>query len=479
MVGGDDHPALEAGVLAAGAGVAEVDEEERGEEDPREDVERPVDAVLAGVRVVFGQTLGGHAERYTGEAGLVTRTGGARAARRGPRAREARERGPAPERASIASIASSSSVRSAPRAPGRADRPPRRQEAGFEPVEIGSDRGANGLEGVGSLAGEEGGGAGQDRRVGLRVRGAADADQGLADHVVEAELGGVDRVAAEQRAERQVRALAGGGVLVERGGDQLGAAQRRHHRDRVGERRVERVGAVGEGVHRAGPQLRLGLARHRLGVGDHQARPDHRPRTRSSAPAGRRWIAVISAPDIVVGIAATVAPLTEASALATSITLPPPRATSAVAVGSSASRLRRPSTALRRPRRGREPAPAGPRARSAPRPPARPPGQRPRRAQQREGDEVAALDQLRRPLQPVGAEDDGSAGVLPDEVAAHYSGSERGFLTGLRFGSTSARRCSKSGGSESFSPRCSSGSSTVKPGPIVAISKRTPLGSRK
>ena len=55
----------------------------------------------------------------------------------------------------------------------------------------------------------------------------------------------------------------------------------------------------------------------------------------------------------------------------------------------------------------------------------------------------------------------------------------RGLTTGRRFGSTSGRMCSKSGGSESFSPRCSSGSSTVKPGPSVAISKRTPLGSRK
>ena len=33
--------------------------------------------------------------------------------------------------------------------------------------------------------------------------------------------------------------------------------------------------------------------------------------------------------------------------------------------------------------------------------------------------------------------------------------------------------------SDSFSPRCSSGSSTVKPGPRVAISDSTPDGSRK
>jgi alcohol dehydrogenase class IV len=40
---------------------------------------------------------------------------------------------------------------------------------------------------------------------------------------------------------------------------------------------------------------------------------------------------VISAPDIVVGMAATPAPVTEAIALATSITLPPPSATSCLA----------------------------------------------------------------------------------------------------------------------------------------------------
>ena len=55
----------------------------------------------------------------------------------------------------------------------------------------------------------------------------------------------------------------------------------------------------------------------------------------------------------------------------------------------------------------------------------------------------------------------------------------RGFVIGVRTGSTCSRRCSKFGGSERRSPRLSSGSSVVKPGPIVAISNRTPLGSRK
>ena len=42
-----------------------------------------------------------------------------------------------------------------------------------------------------------------------------------------------------------------------------------------------------------------------------------------------------------------------------------------------------------------------------------------------------------------------------------------------------ARRCSKAGGRISASPRWSASSSIEKPGPSVAISNRTPLGSRK
>ena len=55
----------------------------------------------------------------------------------------------------------------------------------------------------------------------------------------------------------------------------------------------------------------------------------------------------------------------------------------------------------------------------------------------------------------------------------------RGAGSGVSSGSTCVRRCSKSGGRISFSPRRSMSSSVPKPGPSVAISKRTPLGSRK
>src|SRR3954469_23436157 len=55
----------------------------------------------------------------------------------------------------------------------------------------------------------------------------------------------------------------------------------------------------------------------------------------------------------------------------------------------------------------------------------------------------------------------------------------RGFGIGVSRGSICSRRCSNAGGSERRSPSDSFGSSESKPGPIVAISKRTPLGSRE
>jgi hypothetical protein len=65
-------------------------------------------------------------------------------------------------------------------------------------------------------------------------------------------------------------------------------------------------------------------------------------------------------------------------------------------------------------------------------------------------------------------------------VDAQRTGSRtRGLRMGVRICSTRSRRCSKLGGRASRSPRCSGGSSAANPGPIVAISKRTPLGSRK
>jgi hypothetical protein len=52
------------------------------------------------------------------------------------------------------------------------------------------------------------------------------------------------------------------------------------------------------------------------------------------------------------------------------------------------------------------------------------------------------------------------------------------YPSGFNPASISARRGSRNGGSASFSPSVSIGSSVAKPGPSVAISNRMPFGSR-
>ncbi len=142
---------------------------------------------------------------------------------------------------------------------------------------VGAERSRRGPRLVGGPAAMKDIARGRIAALRLGVGAAADADQGLADDVVEEEGAGVDRVAAEDRAEARAARSRSRGVFVEGGGDQLGAAQRGHARDRVGEGGVEGVGAVGEGVHRAGPQLGLGLARSSPRVGDYEHRADERP----------------------------------------------------------------------------------------------------------------------------------------------------------------------------------------------------------
>ena len=144
---------------------------------------------------------------------------------------------------------------------------------------------------------------------------------------------------------------------------------------------------------------------------------------------------VISAPDSVVGIAATRAPVTAAIAFAVSITRPPPRATRCGGAGR-----------VEQGRRGL--------GHAVPDPPGqlvdggrglascRRAGQVPRGREQLEGLEAVLGEQLRRVLDAAGAEDDRAAGVPPDEVAVHPAEAVRGLTTGRRFGSTSARRCS-------------------------------------
>ena len=73
----------------------------------------------------------------------------------------------------------------------------------------------------------------------------------------------------------------------------------------------------------------------------------------------------------------------------------------------------------------------------------------------------------------------GLARRLAHEGRQVFCHASRGFRSGVSVGSICSRSSSNAGGSESRSPRDSSGSSAVKPGPSVAISNRTPLGSRK
>ena len=180
---------------------------------------------------------------------------------------------------------------------------------------------------LGRPRGHEGHRPGQDPGVGLGVGAAADPDQGLADHVMEGEHPGVDRVAAEDRAERQ------GGAVARRPAP--GRARRRSARRRAARSsarpgwrtacRASRPRGRGRSSRspaaaaRAAPVIASGSAITRSGRTS--------AATRSSAPAGTRWMPVISAPESVVGIAATAAPLTEAIAFAVSITRPPPKAT--------------------------------------------------------------------------------------------------------------------------------------------------------
>ena len=138
---------------------------------------------------------------------------------------------------------------------------------------------------------------------------------------------GVDRVAAEDRAEGEGAAVALGWGL-RRG--RWRSARRRAGRSsaRPGWRRGCR-GSRRRGRGRSS-SWRAARARARWSSPLARRSPARAARvrsTRSSAPAGRRWMPVISAPDIVVGIAATRAPVTEAIALAVSIVRPPPRAT--------------------------------------------------------------------------------------------------------------------------------------------------------
>ena len=131
------------------------------------------------------------------------------------------------------------------------------------------------------------------------------------------------------RAERQPAAVALAGRLVERRGDQLRTAQRRQRGDGVGERHVERLGAVAERVHRAGAQAAVVQRGHLERVGDHQLRPHADAAHSTSRPAGRRWIVRhLGARRAWSASRRRVRRARAAIAFAVSITRPPPSATS-------------------------------------------------------------------------------------------------------------------------------------------------------
>src|SRR5207253_8327450 len=69
--------------------------------------------------------------------------------------------------------------------------------------------------------------------------------------------------------------------------------------------------------------------------------------------------------------------------------------------------------------------------------------------------------------------------IEPGHRDTSFTRFRRGSGSGVRMPSSWPRRCSNAGGSDRDSPRCARSSSVAKPGPMVAISNRTPPGSRK
>ena len=162
-----------------------------------------------------------------------------------------------------------------------------------------------------------------------RVRAAADADQGLADDVVEGE----QRRSRSRSRRGSSRARGRRGRARSRSWSSAVAISSAPRSAAIREtglakRRVERVGAVGEGVHRAGPQLApragsviaSGSAITRLG----RTRPVDAVLGAGREPVDRRSS---RPPRASSGSPRRAAPVTEATAFAVSITRPPPRAT--------------------------------------------------------------------------------------------------------------------------------------------------------
>ena len=142
----------------------------------------------------------------------------------------------------------------------------------------------------------------QHRRVGLGVRRFADPDHRLAEHVMQRQPGR-SSASAQSSAPRASSPRS----RSPRAGSSASAISRplaaRPCGKPVGQRRVERVGAVRERVHRGRPQL--GPRARSSSPSGSASTSAGRTRASPPGPAGSRWIAVISAPESVVGIAAT------------------------------------------------------------------------------------------------------------------------------------------------------------------------------
>ena len=152
-------------------------------------------------------------------------------------------------------------------------------------------------------------------------------DERLREHVVQAEAGAVDRVAGEQRAERELVAIGLG--AGERADEPPRGVVRGQRRDRVGARPCTAPSTAWPSALSAlaaSSASRLRGGERGVVDDDRAAHARRRPRGRPRRAGGPR---VISAPDSVVGIAIARAPRPSAAAtaLATSITRPPPSAT--------------------------------------------------------------------------------------------------------------------------------------------------------
>ena len=164
----------------------------------------------------------------------------------------------------------------------------------------------------------------QHHRVRLRVRRAGRSHQQLAGRVVHGEAGHPGRPAAQERAERHVLA-----------DDRPRAAQRR-----APPRPGWRAACRAPPSRARARSSRWPTARARAAmpsVADRPPRATASPSARPPLRPGVRWKGVSSAPDSVVGIAATGAPVTPPIALAVSITRPPPSATSGPSPASARS----------------------------------------------------------------------------------------------------------------------------------------------